>query len=126
MGRFIVKDIQIDLFYKGSILPLKIAARINTDVDLVVKLEVNNGRIIGHIDTDKSKIVLNILYTNVVNVSLIPEISNKLTVKVVESLISQVINFEVPTFDLFGNTIGLEVVGSELVNDYLVMKVFVF
>jgi hypothetical protein len=127
IGRFIVKDIQIDLFYKGSILPLKFAARINTDVDLVMKLELtDDGRIKAHIDTDKSKIVFNVLYTNVINTALIPEISNKLTVKIAEMLVSQVVDFEVPTFDVFGNNIGINVIGTELQNNYLIMKVLIF
>jgi hypothetical protein len=125
VGRFIVKDLYLDLYYKGPLMPYAYAARMCVDVDLDLKLKLSDDgkHVQALLDVPQSSIKINYLYTNLTNSALLPEIGGKLAVQVVDMLLQQLIDFDIPTIDIYGQGIAIGIMDTELVNNYLVAKV---
>jgi len=125
VGRFIIKDLYLDLYYKGAVFPYPYAARMCVDVDLDLKLKISEDgtHIQALLDVPQSSFKINMLYTNVTNAAFLPEIGGKLTVKVLDMLLQKLVDFDIPTIDLYGSGIQASIMSTELVNDCLVAKV---
>jgi hypothetical protein len=125
VGRFIIKDLYLDLYYKGSILPYPYAARmcVDVDLDLKLKLSADGTHVQALLDVPQSSFKINYLYTNLTNAALLPEIGGKLTVQVLDILLQKLVDFDIPTIDLYGQNIAVGIAGTELVDNCLVAKV---
>jgi hypothetical protein len=125
VGRFIVKDLYLELYYKGPLMTYTYAARMCVDVDLDLKLKLSDDgkHVQALLDVPQSSVKINYLYTNLTNAALLPEIGGKLAVQVVDMLLQQLINFDIPTIPIYGQGIAIGISDVELANNYLVAKV---
>jgi hypothetical protein len=124
VGRVIVKDLYFELYYKGTVLPYPYAARmcVDVDLDLQLKLSEDGKHVQALLNVPNSSFTINYLYTNLTNSALLPEIGGKLTVKVLDMLLQKLVNFDIPTIDLFGQSIAIGISDTELINNCLVAK----
>jgi hypothetical protein len=124
VGRFIVKDLYLELYYKGPLMTYTYAARLCVDVDLDLKLKLSDDgkHVQALLDVPQSSVTINYLYTNLTNAALLPEIGGKLAVEVVDMLLQQLIDFDIPTIDIYGQGIAIGLSDAELINNYLVAK----
>jgi hypothetical protein len=125
VGRIIVKDLYLDLYYKSTLPPYPYAARmcVDVDLDLQLKLSDDGKHIQAMLDVPESSFTINYLYTNLTNSALLPEIGGKLTVMVLDMLLQQLVDIDIPTIDLFGQGIAIGISDTALANDCLIAKV---
>jgi len=106
------------------VLPYPYAARmcVDVDLDLQLKLSEDGKHVQALLNVPNSSFTINYLYTNLTNSALLPEIGGKLTVKVLDMLLQKLVNFDIPTIDLFGQSIAIGISDTELINNCLVAK----
>ena len=96
---------------------------VDVDLNLQLKLSEDGTHVQALLDVPESSFTINYLYTNLTNSALLPEIGGKLTVKILDMLLQQLVNFDIPTVDLYGQSIAIGISDTALANDCLVAKV---
>lgn len=122
VGRVIVKDLYFNLYYKGTGYPYAARMCVDVDLDLQLKLSEDGRHVQALLDVPESSFTINYLYTNLTNSALLPEIGGKLTVTILDMLLQQLVNFDIPSIDLYGQSIAIGISDTALANDCLVTK----
>ncbi len=132
-GRIIVPNIMIDI---DDLLPMPKyyghKAIISVDLDAALKIEITSeGEIRLGIDEANSSTKATILYENFFNVSLLPTIGVNIANSMINSLLNEVGTDLLPDLNALLNGLDelcnlkpvLSITDSELINNYLVLKV---
>ncbi|HEY9162084.1 MAG TPA: hypothetical protein VIS94_13490 [Desulfomonilia bacterium] len=130
VGRIIVRNVILELHNVSIIAPkYPCVLRVSADLDLVLKLILGpDGKTIrGTIDTDNSEAaVLTFLYTNSTTSAILPTIKDKIGKEITSQLkgaIEKMLNFSIPAIPVYGQSIGLELKGTELAQNSIIVKV---
>ncbi len=129
VGRVIVRNVILELYNASIIAPkYPCVLRASADLDLVLKLVTgSDGKTIqGTIDVENSKPAgLTFLYTNSTTSAILPTIQDKIGKEITAQLkgaIEKMLNFSIPAIPVYGQTIELELKGTELVHNSIIVR----
>ena len=123
-GRVIIRNLNIDISFKTLLPPYPIAMRLSADVDAALQLDISDDgkHITGGIDITQSDANITICYDNLGNAAFAPVIGKAIANAVINEALKRMLNIEVPSLPLYGSTVNIALLGSELKSNSLVAK----
>jgi hypothetical protein len=124
-GRVIIRNLNIDISFKTAIPPYPIAMRLSADVNAALQLDISDDgkHITGGIDVTQSDASITICYDNLGNAAFAPTIGKDIANTVINEALKSMLNIEVPSLPLYGSTVNIALLGSELNSNSLIAKV---
>lgn len=124
-GRVIIRNLNIVISIKTVLPPYPIAMRLSADVDAALQLDISDDgkHITGGIDVAQSDANITICYDNLGNAAFAPVIGKDIANTVINEALKRMLNVEIPSLPLYGSTVNIALLGSELKNNSLVAKV---
>ncbi|MCP4133233.1 MAG: hypothetical protein GY754_19855 [bacterium] len=128
-GRVIIKNMVIEL--KDAVLSkglTKMSARISVNANVALKLKLSDDgtKIQACIDPDDSVSDIKVLYSSIWGSSAVIDgligLAGDVSTELIDRALQEMITVEIPTVDLYGSTISIRLLDTELMNNSIVAR----